>query len=96
MRKEIDVIGLLLNMLIIIILIIGIYMLINLLFGNTPDAIEIISVLVGLLIANAIKTAYDFGRFRGRFEMFERHVSESFGRVREDISELKEIIKNKK
>ena len=93
MKRKNDMISVFLDILVVIISIIVIYMLIKLLFGKSPTAIDIIGSLVGLLTVNALRVQYNLGNLDGKFGIFNQSVKEGFKRVREDMEALKESIK---
>jgi len=91
-----------LNIIIVIFLILVVYMFLARIFGNSPTDFQIISGVVGLFGAFIIKLFNNFSNLNrevgeikiGMKNSFEK-VREDFVRVREDISDLKELIKRK-
>lgn len=80
-----------LTLLIVVLAVIGIVSLILKLTNHSPVDITILYSLVAMIIVSAFKLHYD----RGRLHEFSDNTKTSFQHIREDIHELKNILKEK-
>lgn len=81
-----------LNAIIVGLIILGIYMILDRIFGNSPTDFELILMLFGLLGAVMIKGAsmiYGLNREIGEFKTKSFH---SFDRIKMDMKEIKDEI----
>lgn len=93
MQGKNDLIGLILNIIVIIAQLIVIYMFIDFLFGGSPDLVDLIGSMVVALVVNAFRVQNNLGSLNGRFEIFNQNVRDGFIKVKDDMNGLRNEVK---
>ena len=70
-----------------------IFLLLWKLLGNSPTIGEITLGLTTILASWLINLSYKFGKSEGRQNQFEKNVRDSFERIREDLTEIKQKLR---
>lgn len=70
-----------------------IFLLLWKLLGSSPTIEEITLGLTTILASWLINLSYKFGKSEGQQNQFEKNVKESFARIRDDLTEIKQKLR---
>jgi len=92
-----------LNTILVLLLILGIYLFLDRIFGNSPTDFQLILWLSGFFIMALVKGAsliYNFNRELGEFKIKSFHsfdkIKTDVTEIKNDISDIKKLIEKKK
>lgn len=81
------------DVIIILLLILGVYLTIWYLFGDTPSELSLFSLVFTLLFTLIFRVEDRLSKVENKINTMENNIIEGFKKVREDLNQLKNAIK---